>query len=121
GSAGGGNRGGGSSSPVSGRKTLVGIGIEPAITGSCHVRPSSHERSTRSSASPESPSTRAKTTSKVPFGSTRSRGAKSRANRPGLLMTTGADQVAPPSVVRENDKVYSIVAGISLKNLAQTM
>src|SRR4029450_9260261 len=62
---------------------------------------------------------RTKMVTSVPSGSTGSRGARSVANGLGWSSRTGGDQLAPRSVVRENDSEL-VLGTTSERKLAQT-
>src|SRR3954454_8516309 len=101
------NCGCGSSSPVSGSKNPAS-GAAMISTGAVQLAPPSSERAAYTLPTPIANSARAKTVTSVPLGRTTSRGTKSSASGIDGSTTTGADQVAPRSLVVE--KLMAAVA-----------
>src|SRR5438874_13706589 len=95
--------------PVSGSEK-DSIGCDAISTGDDHVRPLFRERDAKSvlSTLPSSrSSTRSKTASSEPFGRTTIAPDSSSAFGGGRSITTGGDQVAAWSLVRENSKRFA--------------
>src|SRR2546430_12672193 len=81
------------------------MGGEATPAGADQFKPLSEERDTISLAitlKSSWSSTRAKIASRTPFGSTRISPARSRPLGGAKAIVVGADQLAPPSIVREN-------------------